>query len=214
MWVTKLLISPVKKRILCPKTTKFSPKLALLSIAGSFGALLVGWLVVVARAVSRKTPIYFMVSPSQRFLQSQLKLKVKKYLHTSTHSRNASPTFRESQQRVSLKIYERWWFLGKRNPDHGLESPLKIYFLSSHRWWGQCGKNNAILNLLSFGRIQNKESIGAKITFGPPVHVTKLPCNAKNEFMIELSKKVSKTNQMTSNVVFTIKQSRNDFSNY
>ena len=28
MWVTKLLISPVKKRIFCPKTTKFSPKLA------------------------------------------------------------------------------------------------------------------------------------------------------------------------------------------
>ena len=60
MWVTKLLISPVKKRIFCPKTTKFSPKLAFLSIAGSFGALLVGWLVVVARAVARKTPTYFM----------------------------------------------------------------------------------------------------------------------------------------------------------
>ena len=62
MWVTKLLISPVKKRIFCPKTTQFGPKLAFLSIAGSFGALLVGWLVVVARAVSRKTPIYFIDS--------------------------------------------------------------------------------------------------------------------------------------------------------
>ena len=49
-----------KKRIFCPKTTKFSLKLAFLFIAGSFGALLVGQLVVVARAVSRKTPIYFM----------------------------------------------------------------------------------------------------------------------------------------------------------
>ena len=49
-----------KKRIFCLKTTKFSPKLAFLSIADSFGALLVGWLVVVARAVSRKTPIYFI----------------------------------------------------------------------------------------------------------------------------------------------------------
>ena len=46
-----------KKRIFCPKTTKFSLKLAFLSIAGSFGALLVGWLVVVARALSSKTPI-------------------------------------------------------------------------------------------------------------------------------------------------------------
>ena len=61
MWVTKLLISPVKQRIFCPGTTKFSPKLAFLSITGSFGALLVGWLVVVARAVSRKTPIYFII---------------------------------------------------------------------------------------------------------------------------------------------------------
>ena len=49
-----------KKRIFCSKTTKFSLKLAFLSIAGSFCALLVGWLGVVARAVSRKTPIYFM----------------------------------------------------------------------------------------------------------------------------------------------------------
>ena len=30
MWVTKLLISPVKKRVFCPKTTKFGPKLAFL----------------------------------------------------------------------------------------------------------------------------------------------------------------------------------------
>ena len=30
MWVTKLWISPVKKRISCPKTTKFGPKLAFL----------------------------------------------------------------------------------------------------------------------------------------------------------------------------------------
>ena len=37
-----------------PKTTK-------IGFVGSFGALLVGWLVVVARAVSRKTPIYFII---------------------------------------------------------------------------------------------------------------------------------------------------------
>ena len=53
MWVTKLFISSVIIRIFCPKTTQFG-------LAGSFGALLVGWLVVVARAVSRKTPIYFI----------------------------------------------------------------------------------------------------------------------------------------------------------
>ena len=50
-----------KTQSFCSKTTKFSPKLAFLTIAGSFGNLLVAWLVVVARAVSRKTPIYFMI---------------------------------------------------------------------------------------------------------------------------------------------------------
>ena len=55
MWVTKLMISQVIKRIFCPKTTKFGPKLAFLVIwsfglghAGLFGALFVGRLVVVA----------------------------------------------------------------------------------------------------------------------------------------------------------------------
>ena len=40
-----------KKRIFCPETTKFGPNLAFLTIAGSFGALLLGWLVVVARGL-------------------------------------------------------------------------------------------------------------------------------------------------------------------
>ena len=66
MWVTKLLISPVRIRIFSPKTTKSGPKLVFLFILGQ--ALpahlvpfwLVGWLVggCGARAVSRKTPIY------------------------------------------------------------------------------------------------------------------------------------------------------------
>ena len=65
MWVTKLLISPVNNRIFCPKTTNFGLKLAFLvnlarpcrliqcPIGGSVGGC-------GARAVSRKTPIYFM----------------------------------------------------------------------------------------------------------------------------------------------------------
>merc|ERR1719474_1178402 len=66
MWVTKLLISEVKKRIFCPKMTKFGPKLAFLvnlgqamqaysmPCCGSVGGC-------GARAVSRKTPIYFII---------------------------------------------------------------------------------------------------------------------------------------------------------
>ena len=59
MWVTKLLISPVKIRIFCPKKSKFGPKMAFLFILGqALPAHLVGG--CGARAVSRKTPIYFM----------------------------------------------------------------------------------------------------------------------------------------------------------
>ena len=65
MWITKLLIFPVEIRIFCPKTTKFGPELAFLvnlgqamqaysmPCCGSFGGC-------GARAISRKTPIYFM----------------------------------------------------------------------------------------------------------------------------------------------------------
>ena len=56
MWVTKLLISPGKIRI-------FGPKLAFLFILGRLIWCPVGGLVggCGARAVSRKTPIYFMI---------------------------------------------------------------------------------------------------------------------------------------------------------
>ena len=52
-----------------PQNDEIWPKIGIFvhlapGIAGSFGALLVGWLVVVARAVSRKTTIYFMIVPA------------------------------------------------------------------------------------------------------------------------------------------------------
>ena len=65
MWVTKLLISQVKKKDFLPKNDHIWPKIGTFGQfgpghAGLFGALLVGRLQVVARAVSRKTPIYFI----------------------------------------------------------------------------------------------------------------------------------------------------------
>ena len=56
MWVTKLLISPVKKRDLLPKNDQIWPKIGIYGQfgpghAGIFGALLVGQLVVEARGV-------------------------------------------------------------------------------------------------------------------------------------------------------------------
>ena len=60
MWVTKLLISAVKIRIFCPKKSKFGPKMAFLFILGqTLPAHLVGG--CGAQAVSRKTPIYFIL---------------------------------------------------------------------------------------------------------------------------------------------------------
>ena len=63
MWVTKLMISQVKKKKKNPKNDQIWPKIGIFGQlgrghAGLFSALLVGRLVVVARAVSRKTPIY------------------------------------------------------------------------------------------------------------------------------------------------------------
>ena len=66
MWEPKLLLSPVKSRIFCPKTTKlgifghFRP-----GLAGSFGALLVGWLVVLARGLYLAGHLFtFFYSPT------------------------------------------------------------------------------------------------------------------------------------------------------
>ena len=65
MWVTKLLIFPVEISIFCPKTTKFGPKLAfLVNLGQAMQAYSLPCCVSVggfrARAVSRKTPIYFI----------------------------------------------------------------------------------------------------------------------------------------------------------
>ena len=85
MWVTKLLISQVKKRIFCPKTTKFGPKLAFWSIwarpcrlfrcpvGGSVGGC-------GARAVSRKTPIYFIYIIHRRYLAQVLQTSFLSFL--------------------------------------------------------------------------------------------------------------------------------------
>ena len=58
MWVTKLLISPAKKEDFLPKNDQIWPEIGIfvhfgLGLVGSFGGLLVGWLVVVARGLYR-----------------------------------------------------------------------------------------------------------------------------------------------------------------
>ena len=56
MWVPKRLLSPVKTRIFLPKNDQIWPEIGIFGLfgpglAGSFGALLVGWLVVLARGL-------------------------------------------------------------------------------------------------------------------------------------------------------------------
>ena len=65
MWVTKLLISPIKKRIFCPKTTKFGPKLAFLVNLGqamqaySVPCRWVGWQLWRAGCISQDTYLLY-----------------------------------------------------------------------------------------------------------------------------------------------------------
>ena len=65
MQVTKLLISPVKKRIFCPKTTKFGPKLAFLVDMGLAMQVflvpcwLVGWWLWRAGGISQDTSLLY-----------------------------------------------------------------------------------------------------------------------------------------------------------
>ena len=78
MWVTKLMISQVKKKDFLPQNDQIWPKIGIFGQfgpghAGLYGALLVGRLVVgPARAVSRKTPIYFIILPKRPTIMSNI----------------------------------------------------------------------------------------------------------------------------------------------
>ena len=96
MWVTKLLISPVKKRIFCPKTTKFGPKLAFLVNLGqamqaySVPCWWVGWWLWRAGCISQDTYLlylYFHITSTFVFNNIQFKylrllfvINISKYL--------------------------------------------------------------------------------------------------------------------------------------
>ena len=72
MWVTKLLISPVKKRIFCPKTTKFGSKLAFLVNLGqamqaySVPCWWVGWWLWRAGCISQDTYLLYNILADQK----------------------------------------------------------------------------------------------------------------------------------------------------
>ena len=66
MWVTKLMISPVKKKDFLPKNDQIWPKIGIFvhfgpGFAGSFGALLVGWLMVETRELYLARPLFIFL---------------------------------------------------------------------------------------------------------------------------------------------------------
>ena len=72
MWVTKLLISPVKIRNFLPKNDQIWPGIGIFvhfepGLAGSFGALLAGWLVVEARRLYLARYLFTLLILSQRY---------------------------------------------------------------------------------------------------------------------------------------------------
>ena len=91
MWVTKLLISPVKKRIFCPKTTKFGPKLAFLVDMGlamqaySVPCWWVGWWLWRAGCISQDTYLLYGFC-CESGLVLHKKRKSKRYKVTKSNS--------------------------------------------------------------------------------------------------------------------------------
>ena len=81
MWVTKLLISPVKKKDFLLKNDQIQPEIGISDhcwlIWCPVGGLVSG---CSAQAVSRKTPIYFMIQEDERMpvLDYMVRLKILK----------------------------------------------------------------------------------------------------------------------------------------
>jgi len=78
MWVTKLLISQVKKKDFLPQNDQIWPKIGIFGQfgpghAGFFGALLVGRLVVVARGLYLARHLFTLLY----FIQEEVRLKVR-----------------------------------------------------------------------------------------------------------------------------------------
>ena len=81
MWVTKLLISQVKKRIFCPKTTKFGPKLAFLVNLGqamqaySVPSWWVGWWLWRAGCISQDTYLLYLKPVNREYPYSSVGMR-------------------------------------------------------------------------------------------------------------------------------------------
>ena len=84
MWVTKLLISQVKKKIFCPKTTKFGPKLAFLVDLGqtmqafSVPCWWVSWWLWHAGCISQDTYLLYLICLSAHLFSVADKLDISK----------------------------------------------------------------------------------------------------------------------------------------
>ena len=119
MWATKLLISPVKKRIFCPKTTKFGPKWAVLVNLGqamqaySMPCWWVGWWLWHAGCISQDTYLLYIAFyrlhkswPALCWYTTCIKAGEQLYVHlmalTCQSSGQAEPNFEKVQRKHVL----------------------------------------------------------------------------------------------------------------
>ena len=108
MWVTKLLISPVKKRIFCPKTTKFGPKLAFLVNLGqamqaySVPCWGVGWWLWRAGCISQDTYLLYLFFLKERLARLAC-------IKRTVEDQNPAPPYysvpRTDVNQVNLKVF-------------------------------------------------------------------------------------------------------------
>ena len=87
MWVTKLMIPQVKKRIFCPKTTKFGPNLAFLVDMGqamqvfSVPCWWVGWWLWRAGCISQDTYLLYIFTNRYYTVTKKLQRPAQLYLN-------------------------------------------------------------------------------------------------------------------------------------
>ena len=129
MWVTKLLISEVKKRIFRPKTTKFGPKLAILvnldqaMQAYSVPCWLVSWWLWRAGCISQDTYLLYGINIQCSKIHNRLYLK-RNMSYFNIAACKCKPCLRILRKKVGCAT----------NIDPGGSFILKIYIMT-YDWY-------------------------------------------------------------------------------
>ena len=113
MWVTKLLISPVKVRIFCPRTTEFGLKLAFLFISGQAlpAHLVPCWWVGLwlwrAGCISQDTYLLYLTKHPPMVKNILIKEKEKQKLKRKRNDRKQQKTKAKKQKAAPYREEQR-----------------------------------------------------------------------------------------------------------